>query len=89
MRLMASSAKRSVVGPCVGDIGLNGVGEGVHAGVRGEFGGMVKVKSGSMRATSGTMALLTMAILTLRAVSLMMANWDTSAELPAVVGMQR
>jgi len=43
---------------------------------------------GSMSATSGTTALLMMAIFTWAATSLMMANWDTSAEEPAVVGTQ-
>ncbi len=49
---------------------------------------LVRVVSGSTRATSGTLALLTMAIFTLRGVSRMMANCETSAELPAVVGTQ-
>ncbi len=50
--------------------------------------GMVAVNSGSMRETSGTTVLLMMAIFTLREESVMMANWETSAEVPAVVGIQ-
>jgi hypothetical protein len=47
---------------------------------------MVVVVSGSTRAMSGITILLMMAILTPRVVSVMMANWETSAEVPAVVG---
>ncbi len=70
-------------------IGLDGVHQGVHAGAGGEVGGPW---SGGCRdrsrATSGTTVLLMMAIFTCSVEFVMMANWDTSAEVPAVVGMQ-
>ncbi len=51
-------------------------------------GPIVVVVSGSSRATSGMIILLTMAIFRCWAVWVMMANWETSAADPAVVGMQ-
>ena len=51
------------------------------------FLSMVTVVSGSMSDASGTIALLMMAIFTILLVSRMIANWETSAPVPAVVGM--
>ena len=47
----------------------------------------VLVVTGSINATSGTSFLLIIAILTFLTLSDIIANWDTSAELPAVVGI--
>src|SRR5665811_203780 len=47
----------------------------------------VVVVTGSINATSGTSFLLIIAILTFLALSDIIANCDTSAELPAVVGI--
>src|SRR5690242_13967865 len=44
--------------------------------------------SGSINARSGTTDLLMMANLTFSAALVMMANWETSAEVPPVVGIQ-
>ncbi len=50
---------------------------------------VVRGGPGSSREMSGgTSVLETMAIFRFRSSSVMMANWETSAELPAVVGMQ-
>ena len=51
-------------------------------------GSIVIVVSGSIKATSGTTALLTMEILIFSTGSEMIANCETSAEVPAVVGMK-
>ena len=70
------------------DVGLDRVRQRIQPGACGQVGGIVVVVSGSTSATSGTTLLLMMAILWCLSVLLMIANWEISAAVPAVVGMQ-
>ena len=65
----------------------NGMDQRIHSGAGCQVEVHGKVVSGSMRATSGTTVLLMMAILIFLTGLLMMTNWDTSADVPAVVGI--
>jgi len=89
IRRIASMACRSVIGECAIDTNASmawvRASKPVHA-VK-DAGILVSV-TGSIKARSGTIALLIMVILQLASSLTMTANWDTSAELPPVVATQ-